>query len=88
MKMLTIVSVFLLEMGKASYHLVKWSVLVRMCWFPDMDVLRSVTKSIAILSTAASFLGTPTRHDGQSAVLFHAPDIHSKVMLYVAHSND
>ena len=49
MKMQTIVSAFLSVMGKASGHPVKWSVIMRMSWFPDMETLRSVTKYIAIL---------------------------------------
>ena len=37
---------------------------------------------------AAGLLGTLTNQDRQSAALFCALDIHSKVMLYVANSSD
>ena len=37
---------------------------------------------------AAGLLGTLTNWDRQFAVLFHVPDIHSKVMLYLANSSD
>ena len=37
---------------------------------------------------AAGLLGTSTSLDRQCAALFHAPDIYSKVMLYVANSSD
>ena len=46
MKVETIVS----GIGNASGYPVKWSIMVRMCLFPDVDVSHSVTRSIAILS--------------------------------------
>ena len=46
----TIISADLSGMGYASGHLVRWSIIVSMCLFPDVDVLHSVTRSIAILS--------------------------------------
>ena len=49
MKMLTIVSAFLFGMGKASINPIKWSMTVRMCWFPDVETFSSVTKSMVIL---------------------------------------
>ena len=48
--MWTIMSGFSLGMGKASSHPVKWSMMVRMYWFPDVETFRSVTKSVVILS--------------------------------------
>ena len=45
MKVETIVSVDLSGIGNASGHPVKWSIMVRMCVFPDVDVSHSVTKS-------------------------------------------
>ena len=49
MKVETIVSADLSGIGNASGHPVKWSIMVRMCLFPDVDVSHSVTRSIAIL---------------------------------------
>ena len=50
----TIVSADLSGMGNASGHPVKWSIIVRMCLLPDVEVLQSVTKSMAILSNGLS----------------------------------
>ena len=50
----TIVSVVLLGIGYASGHPVRWSIIVKMCLFADVDVLHSVTRSIAILSNGQS----------------------------------
>ena len=49
MKVDTIVSADLSGIGNASGHLVKWSMMVRVCLFPNVDVSHSVTRSIAIL---------------------------------------
>ena len=49
MKVETIVLADLSGRGNASDHPVKWSIMVRMCLFPDVEVSHSVTKSIAIL---------------------------------------
>ena len=49
-KVETIVSAVLSGMGYASGHQVRSSVIVKMCLFPDVDVLHSVMKLIAILS--------------------------------------
>ena len=54
MKVETIVSADLSGIGNASGHPVKWSIMVRMCLFPDVDVSHSVTRSIAILSNGLS----------------------------------
>ena len=48
MKVETIVSADLSSIGNASGHPVKWSIIVWMCLFPDVDVSHSVTRSIAI----------------------------------------
>ena len=50
----TMVSVDLSGMGKASSHPVRQSVMVRICFLPEVDVLHSVTKSTAILSNGHS----------------------------------
>ena len=50
----TMVSDFLSGMGKASGHPTYWSMIVSMCWFPDADMLRSETRSMAILSKVLS----------------------------------
>ena len=50
----TIVSADLSGMGNASGHLVQLSIMVKMCLFPDVEVLHSVTKSMAILSNGLS----------------------------------
>ena len=47
-------SAFLSGMGKTSDHPVKWSVIVSICWFPNADMLRSETRSMAILSKVLS----------------------------------
>ena len=39
-------------MGKASGHPIKWSMIVRMCWFPDVEML-GVTRSMAIYPPSA-----------------------------------
>ena len=41
-------------MGNASGHPVKWSIMVKICLFPDVDVSHSVTRSIAILLNGQS----------------------------------
>ena len=50
----TIVSVVLLGIGNASGHPVKWSIIFKMCLLPDVNVLHSVMRLIAILSNALS----------------------------------
>ena len=52
--MATIVSADFSGMGNASGYLVKWSVIVRMCLLPDVEVLHSVTKSMVILPNGLS----------------------------------
>ena len=54
MNVATIVSADLSGIGNASGHPVKWSVIVRMCLLPDVEVLQSVTKLMAILSNGLS----------------------------------
>ena len=49
-KVETIVSAVLSGMGYASGHPVRWSILVKICLFPDIDVLHSLMRLIAILS--------------------------------------
>ena len=49
MNVATIVSADLSGMGNASDHPVKWSIIVRMCLLPDVEVLQSVTKSMGYL---------------------------------------
>ena len=56
MIMQTIVSAFLFGIGKASGHPVKWSTMVRIYWFPDLETFWSVTKSMAILPKGQSCL--------------------------------
>ena len=41
-------------MGNASGLPVRWSIIVKMCLFPDVDVLHSVTRLIVILSNGLS----------------------------------
>ena len=50
----TIVSVDLSGIGNASGHPVRWSIMVKMCLFPDVYVSHSLTRSIAILSNGLS----------------------------------
>ena len=50
----TMVSTDLSGIGNASSHPVRWSIIVRMCLLPDVEVLQSVTKSMAILSNGLS----------------------------------
>ena len=40
--------------GKTSSHPVRWSILVKMCLFPDMNISRSITRSMAILLNGLS----------------------------------
>ena len=40
--------------GKASGHPVRWSIIVRMCLLPDVDISHSITKSMVILSNGLS----------------------------------
>ena len=53
-----------------------------------MSAGESVTELMRMLAVAALFLGTSTSLDGQSDPLLLAPDIHWKVILYVANSSD
>ena len=48
-KVETIVSADLSWIGNASGHPVKWSMMVRICMFPDVGVSHLVIRSIAIL---------------------------------------
>ena len=48
------VSTDLLGMGKASGQPVRGSIMVNMCLLPEVDVLQSVTKPMAILSNSLS----------------------------------
>ena len=48
----------------------------------------AVTSLTRMLEAAASFYGTSTSLDMNSAALLQGPDIHSKVILYVASSSD
>ena len=50
----TMASADLSGIGNASGHPVRWSIIVRMCLLPDVEVLQSVTKSMAILSNGLS----------------------------------
>ena len=50
----TIVSADLLGIGNASGHPVRWSVIVKMCLLPDVDVSHFVAWSIAISSNGLS----------------------------------
>ena len=54
MKVETIVSADFSGMGNASGYPVRWSIIVRMCLFPEVDVSHSITKLIAILSNGLS----------------------------------
>ena len=48
------VSANLSGIGNAYGHPVRWSIIVRICMLPDVDVLQSVTKSMAILLNGIS----------------------------------
>ena len=48
------VSADLSGMGKASGHPMRWSMTVKMCLLPEVEVSQSVTKSMAILSNGLS----------------------------------
>ena len=50
MKVDTLVLADLSGIGNASGHPVRWSMMVRMCLLPELEVSHSVTKSIVILS--------------------------------------
>ena len=50
----TIVSVDLSGIGNAPGHPVRWSIIVKMCLLPDVDISHSVMRSIAILSNHLS----------------------------------
>ena len=54
MNVKTIVSAVLSGIGYASGHPARWSIIVKMCLFPDVDVLHSVMRSIVILSNGQS----------------------------------
>ena len=53
-KVETIVSAVLSGMSYASGHPVRWSIIVKICLFPDVDVSHSVMRSIAFLSNGLS----------------------------------
>ena len=50
----SIVSVDLSGMGNASGHLVRYSIIVKMCLLPDVDVSHAVMRSIVILLNGLS----------------------------------
>ena len=50
----TIVSAVLSGIGYASGQPVRWSIIVKMCLLPNVDVLHSVMRLIAILSNGQS----------------------------------
>ena len=52
--MAIMVSTDLSGIGNASGHPVRWSIIVRMCLLPDVEVSQLVTKSMAILSNGLS----------------------------------
>ena len=54
MKLDTIVTTDLSGIGNASGHPVRWSIVVRMCLLPELDVLHYVTRSMGILSNGHS----------------------------------
>ena len=54
MKVDTAVSADLSGIGNASGHTLRWSIIVRMCLLPEVDVLHSVTRSMMILSNGHS----------------------------------
>ena len=54
MNMDTRVSADLSGMGKASGHPLRWLMMVKICLLPELEVLHSVTKSMAILSKGHS----------------------------------
>ena len=68
-----------------------WGVeLDEFCWAVLLLVLNAVPSECvadSMLIVVGLFWGNYTRHDRQSAALLHAPDIHLKVMLYVASSS-
>ena len=68
MKMQMIVSAFLFGIGKASSQPVRWSIMARMCWFPDVETFRSVIQSMAIMSKG---------HSGISVICIHLYTFHS-----------
>ena len=50
----TMVSADLSSIGKASSHPPRWSMMVRICLLPEVEVSHSVTKLMAILSNGLS----------------------------------
>ena len=63
----TMVSAFLLGIVKGSDPPVKWSMIVSMCWFLSVDMLWSVTRSMANLSKGLS--GISVIYSGYICVL-------------------
>ena len=64
------------------------ALVLQWVWVAGPSAGDAVTEMMRMLVATASFLGTSTNYDRQSAALFCAPDIHSKVMLYVDNSSD
>ena len=54
MKVETIVSAVLSGIGNTSGQPIRWSIIVSICLFPEVDVSHSVTRSMAILSNGLS----------------------------------
>ena len=50
----TIVSTVLSGIGNAYGHPVRWSIIIKMCLLPNVDVLHSVMRSITILLNGLS----------------------------------
>ena len=53
-RVVTMVFPDLSGIGKAFGQPVRWSIIVRMCLLPDVEVLQLVTRSMAILSNGLS----------------------------------
>ena len=53
-RVVTMVSADLSGIGNASGPPVRWSIIVRMCLLPHVEVSQSVTRSMAILSNGLS----------------------------------
>ena len=65
------VSADLSSIGKASSHPVRWSVIVRMCLLPHVDISNSVTKLIAILLNGLSGISFICSGNDWSSVFSH-----------------
>ena len=70
------VSADLSGFGKASGHLVRCSIIVRMCLLPDVDILYSITESMGTLSNDLSGISVICSRYDLTVAFSHQHNMH------------